>query len=105
MSLTQQVLDRCQARQLTGKDGSPTDGMILSGPKLSRFLTPHVFRQSTDKGFRVRVEWLGRFESGEGADTFALEHDLINKIAEKLAGDAMKKTIIANVSPDEEPIA
>lgn len=83
MSLTQQVLDRCQARQLLDENDTPTDAMLLSGPKLSRFLTPHIYRQRTDAGFRIRIEWLGRFETGEDTDSFRLERTLINRIAEQ----------------------
>ena len=104
MSLTQQVFDRCQARQLRDEDGSPTDATILSGPKLTRFLTPHVFRQDTETGFRVRIEWLGRFEVGEGSDIFALEHDLMSIIAEKLATDAKKMMIITKAGPGDKPV-
>ena len=78
--------------------------MVLSGPELRRFLTPHIYRQRIDDRFRIRIEWLGRFETDEDTDSFGLERTLINRIAEKLVDDAMKATIVKNIDPNAAPI-
>lgn len=54
------------------------------------------FRKQASDGFDIRLEWLGYYEEGSGADATATERQLIERVLRRFGEDSKQFTIRQN---------
>jgi hypothetical protein len=86
-------MTRIMLRQLNDDAGNPTDSAVVSISRLHQFMRPMFFRKQAPDGFSIRLEWLGYYEEGSGADALAAERQLIEKVLQRFGEDSKQFTI------------
>ena len=96
-----QILTRIQWRQLENEESEPTDAGVVSTSRLLRYITPQHTRKKDGDDYIIRTEWLGHQSTKSGSDTFRIEHQNLEEIAQMVVENAREHAIIRNLGENE----
>ncbi len=91
------LMTRIVRRQQSDADGNPTDDGVISISRLHQFMRPMFFRKKNERGFDIRLEWLGYDVDASGDDVFAVEGGLLDRVLKHFNDDSKKFTMHKNI--------
>src|SRR5258705_506259 len=93
------LMTRILLRKQTDADGNPTDDGLISISRLHQFMRPIFFRKKNERGFDIRLEWLGYFVEASGDKVFVTERELLHRVLKHFRDDSKQFTLHNNIRP------